>query len=90
MNFTIKYTDKIEKDIKKLNKEGYNIQELKDVVEILESKGKLPSEYRPHKLEKEHKGDWECHIDSDWLLIWRKYTKAILLLRTGTHADLFV
>ncbi|KKR82049.1 MAG: Toxin-antitoxin system, toxin component, RelE family, partial [Parcubacteria group bacterium GW2011_GWD2_40_9] len=48
----------------------------------------LPS-LRPHKLKGEYGGCWECHIESDWLLIWEFYPDRILLIRTGSHADLF-
>jgi mRNA interferase YafQ len=35
------------------------------------------------------RGLWECHIEPDWLLIWDDAEDAIILVRTGTHADLF-
>ena len=35
------------------------------------------------------KGLWECHIEPDWLLIWDETDEAIILIRNGTHADLF-
>ena len=43
---------------------------LKEVIAILESKGELPPRYRPHILSGRYAGKWECHIESDGLLVW--------------------
>jgi len=47
--------------------------------------------YRPHKLSGEYDNCWECHIKSDWLLIWEQNDTELTLLftGTGTHSDLF-
>lgn len=49
------------------------------------------SEYRPHKLTGNLRGKWECHIKSNWLLVWEQYHDELLLIMidTGTHSDLF-
>ncbi len=44
---------------------------------------------KPHPLKGEWKNYWDCHIDPDWLLIYRITENEVLLARTGTHADLF-
>lgn len=59
------------------------------VVELLAEDGALSAAYRPHKLSGEWKGVWECHIEPDWLLIYDVTPNEVLLIRTGTHADLF-
>lgn len=53
--------------------------------------GTLPSEYKPHILHGNHEGEWEAHIESDWLLIWEQNDTelTLLMLTTGTHSDLF-
>ena len=57
----------------------------------MRDKGFLSQEYKPHKLSGDYKGRWECHIKSDWLLIWKQDDdqKIIHLERTGTYSDLF-
>jgi mRNA interferase YafQ len=59
-------------------------------VELLAETGTLPEGYRPHKLTGEWKGVWECHIEPDWLLIYDVTPTEVLLIRTGTHSDLFM
>lgn len=59
------------------------------MVELLAETGTLPPAYYPHRLRGEWKGVWECHIEPDWLLIYDVTDKEVLLIRTGTHADLF-
>ncbi|MBQ4367442.1 MAG: type II toxin-antitoxin system YafQ family toxin [Muribaculaceae bacterium] len=64
---------------------------LTEVLGILVEKGRLPEKYRPHILHGQYEGYWECHIQPDWLLIWDKNDNELILLMvdTGTHADLF-
>ena len=61
------------------------------VLDILQEKGQLPAEYRPHRLHGNYEGCWECHITSDWLLIWQQDDKQLrlILVDTGSHSDLF-
>lgn len=89
--YKIKTTNRFEKDFVKCAKRKFEIDALGLVIELLESSGNLPSEYKPHKLTGNYKGYRECHIKPDWLLIWRQNEKdkIIELVRTGTHADLF-
>jgi mRNA interferase YafQ len=69
---------------------------IKDVIVLLIKTGNLPENYKPHPLRGKYKGDWEAHIEPDWLIIWRKedydnelYDGTITFVRTGTHSDLF-
>jgi mRNA interferase YafQ len=50
---------------------------------------RLPQRYRPHKLSGAWRDFMECHLEPDWLLIWREEKDALTLVRTGSHADLF-
>ena len=70
---------------------GINMDLLKKAICILESEGKLPQEYRPHKLSGNYSGCWECHLKGDWLLVWEQNDTELTLLftGTGTHSDLF-
>lgn len=89
--YTIKTTNKFNRDLRKAVKRGLSREDIGKVLSILERDGKLPAQYRPHKLTGDYKGCWECHIKADWLLVWQQNdTELILLLTdTGTHSDLF-
>lgn len=67
------------------------MDDLRKIVRLLESDGKPPDVYRPHKLKGGMAGLWECHIRPDWLLIWQQKEDACLLvlMSTSTHSDLF-
>ena len=76
-------------DLKRQKRRGKNIDDIIAAVELLAEQGALPSAYRSHKLSGEWSGVWECHIEPDWLLIYIVTDDEVLLIRTGTHADLF-
>ena len=67
------------------------MDKFRKVIQLLERDGKLPAEYRPHVLHGERKGQWECHIQPDWLLIWNQHDNELelLMLNTGKHSELF-
>jgi len=89
--YSLSYTRQFNKDIKLAAKRGYNITLLETVISKLVNAGKLDAIYLPHKLKGNYSDCLECHIKPDWLLIWKQDNKAkeIILIRTGTHADLF-
>jgi len=89
--YKIKASNKFEKDFVKCAKCNFKLELLEKVLEILESSGNLPRNYKPYLLSGNYKGYWECHIKPDWLLIWKQghNTRIIELVRTGTHSDLF-
>ena len=91
MKYQIEISSSFKKDYKLAKKRGYNMDLLKEVIDILASGEILPEKYLDHSLAGEYKGTRECHIAPDWLLIYR-IEKDILVLgltRTGTHSDLF-
>lgn len=49
----------------------------------------LLEKHRNHKLKGDYVGYWECHIEPDWLLVYKKTETHIIFARTGTHSDLF-
>ena len=67
------------------------MSELNYVIELLRYDKQLPEKYRDHALTGNWVGHRECHIEPDWLLIYRiiESTLVLSLIRTGTHADLF-
>lgn len=84
-------TNKFEKSLKKCIKRGLSIGKLNKVLKELSDNGTLPPEYRPHKLTGKYQGNWECHIQPDWLLVWeqRDSELILLLIDTGSHSDIF-
>lgn len=62
-----------------------------NIIEVLANIGELPNTYRPHKLGGNKSGLWECHVQSDWLLVWEQDDEllTLLFLQTGTHSDIF-
>ncbi len=89
--YSIEYTHEFLRGAKRCRKRGFNMQLLEDVVSLLEESGTLPRKYRPHKLSGKYANYWECHIQPDWLLVWRQNDNLLTLLftNTGTHADIF-
>ena len=89
--YEIKNTTQFKKDYKLAKRRGLNLDLLKTVIKKLANGETLEAKYKDHPLS----GDWigyrECHIQPDWLLIYR-YDDNVLVLtltRTGTHSDLF-
>ena len=79
------------RDRRRCQKRGWPLSRLNDVLERLVADEPLPPACRPHKLVGDYAGFWECHIAPDWLLIYQydEEENELLLVRTGTHADLF-
>lgn len=89
--YEIKNTTQFKKDYKLARRRGLNMDHLKDVVTRLANGEPLDPRHKDHPLSGEWSGHRECHIQPDWLLIYR-YENDILVLaltRTGTHSDLF-
>ena len=90
--YTIKYTNKFKKDVKRCHKRGFDLDLLRNVIDTLAKTGKLPLEYKSHQLKGIYKNRMECHIKPDWLLVWIQNENELILLftDTGTHSDLFL
>lgn len=65
------------------------MEKLKIVSDLLLGEKPLPPKYRNHRLQGEYIGTWECHIEPDWLLVYKKTSTEIVFVRMGTHSDLF-
>lgn len=91
MSYSVDTTRRFEKSLKKCIKRGLDISKFKECVDLLSETGTLPPKYRAHKLSGNYRGIWECHIESDWLLLWKQNDSELILLLidTGTHSDLF-
>ncbi len=89
MSFNLDFTNRFKKDVKLCLKRNYNIVLLEEVLLELREKGTVPIKNKPHLLSGDLEGIWECHIKPDWLLLWYIDETTIVLVRTGTHSDLF-
>ncbi|MDR1780835.1 MAG: type II toxin-antitoxin system YafQ family toxin [Tannerella sp.] len=89
--YKIEYTNRFKKDVKQAAKRGYDLTLLETAINLLQTTGVLPAEYRTHPLSGKYLGKLECHLKPDWLLIWEKHDDRLTLLffATGTHSDLF-
>ena len=88
---TIKYESTFKKDFKRVVKRGYQISLMETVIDMLANEIPLPPKYKDHPLAGNYADCRECHITPDWLLIYRKNDRELILTltRTGTHSDLF-
>jgi len=91
MRYEIKAKGSFKRAYKRCLKQGFDPSLLADVLIILSETGTLPPQYRPHKLVGRFANLWECHIQPDWLLVWEQHDDelVLILIDTGTHADLF-
>ena len=83
------YTNRFEKDLKLMIKRGSDPKSIKSIVRRLIDEIPLERKHRDHLLIGNFKDRRECHIEPDWLLIYRLEGSMIIFERTGTHADLF-
>lgn len=89
--YNIEYTRSFKRDYKLSLKRGYREQLIQNIIILLVNGIALPAKNKPHKITGDYKDCWECHIQPDWLLIWQINinTNTLILIRTGTHSDLF-
>ena len=89
--YTIKYTTRMRKDIQRVQRRGKDIKQLFAVLEMLKTGDPLPEKYRDHQLKGDLEDLRECHIENNWLLVYRINEGELVLLATatGTHADIF-
>ena len=91
MKYEIVPSNQFKKDLKLAQKRGYDLNKIKRVITSLANGEALDPQYRDHPLTGNYIGYRECHIQPDWLLVYRTDGGQLLLLlvRTGTHSDLF-
>lgn len=83
------YTRQFDKDVKRCKRRGKNFEKLKIIIRSLLSGESLDPIHRDHKLTGNYSGRRECHIESDWLLVYKTDDESITFERLGTHSDLF-
>ena len=89
MTRLMRRTNQFKRDLKRQSKRGKNLSLLKSALNLLLEQGSLPGVYRDHPLLGGYRGARECHLESDWLLIYELTEDELILVRTGSHADLF-
>ncbi len=82
-------TSQFKKDYKLMSKRGKKTEKLDFVIRKMFNNEKLDPKYKDHILIGPFKGRRECHIEPDWLLIYRIEGDELMLERTGSHSDLF-
>ena len=83
------YTRQFDRDVKRMKRRGKNLDKLKIIIHSLLAEEDLDPIHRDHKLIGTWQGRRECHVESDWLLIYKAEVERIVFERTGTHSDLF-
>jgi mRNA interferase YafQ len=86
---TPSFTRQFERDLKRMRRRGKEVEKLKAVMAMLIEGQALPERQRDHVLIGNFRGRRECHIEPDWLLIYKLQDVEIIFERTGTHSDLF-
>jgi mRNA interferase YafQ len=84
-----KITAQFEKDVRRAEKRGYEMQKLSPVIALLVREEPFEARHKDHPLKGNYAGARDCHIGPDWLLIYVIEGNELILLRTGTHSDLF-
>lgn len=86
----LKLSSQFKKDLKRYKHQPHILAALEHILGLLHRGETIPPEYRPHMLSGEYKGHMECHVQNDLLLVWYdKDTNTIVLVRLGSHSELF-
>ena len=85
----VRYTGQFRRDFKRIQKRGLAVAALREVIERIAAGEALEPRHRDHPLLGGYSGSRECHVAPDWLLIYERTDSELVLIRTGTHADLF-
>ena len=83
------YSTQFKKDYKRIKKQDKDLQKLKIIIDLLTSGQPLEEKYCDHQLSGKWKGHRDCHIEPDWILIYRLTSDSLFLERMGSHSDLF-
>ena len=85
----VKFANRFKRELKLMQKRGKNFNKFVEVMRLFEFEVRLPERLKDHQLQGEFKDFRECHIEPDWLLIYRFLEGDVVFERTGTHSDLF-
>jgi mRNA interferase YafQ len=83
------YTKQFERDLRRMQRRGKDVEKLKSMMRTLIKGEAVDAIHRDHKLVGNWRGRRDCHVESDWLLLYKLEGEQIVFERTGSHADLF-
>lgn len=91
--YQIKFTSSFKKSLKKVLKQGKEFKKIKTIIVKLANKEELEIKYKNNELNdnKKFKNCKECHVEPDWLLVYKYYENDLILLlvETGSHSEIF-
>jgi mRNA interferase YafQ len=83
------YTKQFERDVKRAQRRGKDLEKFKTVARVLLAGQPLDPLHRDHRLVGNYEGRRDCHLEADWLLIYKIDGERLIFERMGTHSDLF-
>jgi mRNA interferase YafQ len=89
MPLAIRQSTQFRRDVKRLLRRDVDMSRLEAVIVTLVDQQTLDDRHRDHSLIGNWRGHRECHIQSDWLLIYRIMGEELQLVRTGSHSEIF-
>jgi mRNA interferase YafQ len=89
MALRVRQSTRFRRDVKRLLRQRFDLSRLELIVKLLVAQEALDERHRDHPLVGNWRGYWECHIQADWLLIYRVEANELQLVRTGSHSELF-
>jgi mRNA interferase YafQ len=89
MPLELRTTTAFERDLRRVSKQGKDLDKLEAIVDLLQAQKPLLPRCRAHPLRGNWSGHWDCHVGPDWLLLYKLTNDALILVRTGSHAELF-
>jgi mRNA interferase YafQ len=78
-----------ERDLRRMKRQGKDLDKIDAIVQRLREDVALPPRCRVHPLRGEWEGHWDCHVEPDWVLIYKLIPGTLILVRTGSHSQLF-
>jgi mRNA interferase YafQ len=85
----VSQTRQFSRDVKRMQKRGKDLEKLQEIVKLLAEGTPLSPNHRDHPLTGPWQPSRDCHIETDWILIYTVDKESLRLERTGTHSDLF-
>ena len=85
----VRVTSRFKKEVKKAEKQQKDMRRLRDLIDLLQAEEPLPANNFDRALTGNYLGHRECHISPDWLLIYKIDKPYLVLVRTGSHSELF-
>ena len=84
------YSSQFKKDMRLAKRRGKDLVKIKKLMDLILMEETLSPRHRDHCLQGSYVGRRECHVEPDWLLIYKPMPGKIIFERTGTHSDLFL